>query len=271
MKFAQINHIAIVSSDWTKLGRFYESVFNLEPPEKRRPLSGVTVGDGYAGININTHRDGGVAALDHFGFLVEDADEVVARMKKKYPETAVAKRPATRPFAAFSGHDPDGNVFDLAQRKVDHRSAVYVDRDESEWHKDCYINKYAIRTLHAERVAEFYRDVFELEPLNRKTEAPGHHLTDGRVILSILPWSIDLFNGFNIKRPGADHLGFHVDDMETFKERVKMVSGKNHHLAPVPLGGSEESDGRMRLFQGSALGKMQMADPDGNWIDVTDE
>ena len=33
-------------------------------------------------------------------------------------------------------------------------------------------------------------EVFGLEPLNKKTSAPGHHLTDGRVMLSILPWSI---------------------------------------------------------------------------------
>ena len=41
--------------------------------------------------------------------------------------------------------------------------------------------------------------------------------------------------------------------------------------APVPLGGSKESDVRRRFFETSATGKFQMSDPDGTWIDVTDE
>ena len=42
-------------------------------------------------------------------------------------------------------------------------------------------------------------------------------------------------------------------------------------LAPVPLGGSAESDVRRRLFESGAQGKFQLTDPDGIWTDVTDE
>jgi hypothetical protein len=45
----------------------------------------------------------------------------------------------------------------------------------------------------------------------------------------------------------------------------------NPYLAGVPLGGSPESDVRKRFFAGQASGKWQMSDPDGNWIDITDE
>jgi hypothetical protein len=37
------------------------------------------------------------------------------------------------------------------------------------------------------------------------------------------------------------------------------------------LGGSPESAVRQRFFQSQATGKFQMTDPDGNWIDITDE
>ena len=50
-----------------------------------------------------------------------------------------------------------------------------------------------------------------------------------------------------------------------------MVAGKNPYLAPVPLGGSPESDVRKQHFQDTGTGKLQMTDPDGTWIDVTDE
>ena len=45
----------------------------------------------------------------------------------------------------------------------------------------------------------------------------------------------------------------------------------NPYLAPVPLGGSPESDVRKRFFGKHATGKWQMTDPDGNWLDITDE
>ena len=80
-----------------------------------------------------------------------------------------------------------------------------------------------------------------------------------------------MFEGMGIKRPGPDHIGFKVENMESFKEHLAMVAGKNPYLAPVPLGGSKESDVRKQLFQNTAGGKYQMTDPAGTWIDVTDE
>ena len=94
------------------------------------------------------------------------------------------KRPSTRPFAAYSGHDPDGNVFDLAQKKNDTRLDLYAQQANGSGTHERYINKFAIRTPNAEQCAEFYADVFELQPVNRKTDAPGYHLTDGRITLS---------------------------------------------------------------------------------------
>ena len=101
-----------------------------------------------------------------------------------------------------------------------------------------YINKFAIRTPNAEQCAEFYADVFELQPVNRKTDAPGYHLTDGRITLQIMPWSIPVFENMSIKRPGPDHIGFHVENLDAFKKHVAEVAGMNPYLAPVPLGGS---------------------------------
>jgi catechol 2,3-dioxygenase-like lactoylglutathione lyase family enzyme len=162
-------------------------------------------------------------------------------------------------------------VFDLAQKKNDTRVDLYKQQAENGWAQDRYFNKFAIRTPNAEACAEFYADVFELQPVNRKSEAPGHYLTDGRMTLAILPWSIPVFEGMSIKRPGPDHMGFHVEDLEAFRKHVAEVAGANPYLAPLPLGGSKESEVRKRFFQRSATGKWQMTDPDGNWLDITDE
>src|SRR5256885_4805217 len=269
--FAQINHVALISHQYNTLGKFYEAVFGLKSSAKGRPASAITIGDGYVGLNLIPRRDGYVEGIDHFGMVVDDVEPVLERMKRKHKNAAIVKRPSARPFAAYSGHDPDGNVFDLAQKKEDTRKEVYAEIAGGGWAQDRYVNKFAIRTPNAEQCAEFYSDVFELQPVNRKAEAPGYHLTDGRMTLSIMPWSIPIFAGMSIKRPGPDHMGFHVEDIEAFKTHVAEIAGANPYLAPVPLGGSKESDVRRDFLKASATGKFQLTDPDGNWLDITDE
>jgi catechol 2,3-dioxygenase-like lactoylglutathione lyase family enzyme len=269
--FAKLNHMAMISPSYPILGKFYESVFGLKTSGRTSPLGSVVYGDGYVGLNIIPRRDGYVGGLDHFGIEVDDVETVLERMRAKHKDANIVKRPSTRPFAAYSGHDPDGNVFDLAQKKDDTRSDIYADQAQEGWHQDRYLNNFAIRTPHAERCAEFYADVFELQPTNRQTERGGWHLTDGRVTLSILPWTIPTFEGMSIKRPGPDHIGFHVADIEALKADVARVGGANPYLAPKPLGGSKESDVRAELLRTSSFGKFQMTDPDGMWIDITDE
>jgi len=269
--FAQINHVALISHQYNTLGKFYEAVFGLKSSAKGRPASAITIGDGYVGLNLIPRRDGYVEGIDHFGMVVDDVEPVLERMRRKHKNAAIVKRPSARPFAAYSGHDPDGNVFDLAQKKEDTRKEVYAEIAGGGWAQDRYVNKFAIRTPNAEECAEFYRDVFELEPVNRKSGTAAYCLTDGRVTLAVLPWSIPVFEGMSVKRPGPDHIGFHVENLDAFKARVAEVAGMNPYLAGVPLGGSPESDVRKRFFAGQASGKWQMSDPDGNWIDITDE
>jgi len=67
-----------------------------------------------------------------------------------------------------------------------------------------------------------------------------------------------VFEGMSVKRPGPDHIGFHVENLTRFLARVAEVAGMNPYLAGVPLGGSPESDVRKRFFAES--GERQMAD-----------
>src|SRR2546421_10512441 len=201
--------------------------------------------------------------------LVDDVEPVLERMQRKHRNAAIVKRPSTRPFAAYSGHDPDGNVFDLAQKKDDTRKEVYAEIAGGGWAQDRYVNKFAIRTPNAEECAEFYRDVFELEPLRGKSGAAAHCLTDGRVTLAVLPWSIPVFEGMSIKRPGPNHIGFHVENLDAFKARGADAAGMNHYVAGLPLGGTPESAVRKRFFARPASGEWQMSEPGANWTAVT--
>jgi catechol 2,3-dioxygenase-like lactoylglutathione lyase family enzyme len=268
---AQINHMAANSPNWPMMAKFYEAMFGLRPPSNYgKPANGISVGDGYAGLNINPQRDGYVGGLDHFGMMVDSVEDCMERARKKFPKASIVKRPSARPFAQFSAHDPDGNVFDLAQRDFE-LGAIYAEQKEKQFATDRYLNKFAIRTPNAEACAEFYAEVFELQPSNKQGEERGWHLTDGRVTLSILQWSIPVFAGMAIKRPGPDHIGFKVESLDAFKTHLAAVAGANPYLAPMPLGGSPESDVRRDLLRRAATGKMQIADPGAVWIDITDE
>ena len=265
--FAQINHMAFISHQYLLLGKFYEALFGLKVTGQSKPQDAVGSSDGYVGIQFIPRRDGYVGGLDHFGMMVDDLEQVGERLRK-YPSANMVKRPSTRPFAAYTANDPDGNHFDLSQKDSDSRKDIYA---LDQWDQERYASLFALRTLNPERVAEFYADVFELTMLNKDPNDPHFRLTDGRVTLKIMPWNIADFEGMSIKRPGADHIGFKVEDIEAFKTDVAMLAGANTYLAPVQLGGSPEAEVRRRYFERSAGGKFQLTDPDGGWIDVTDE
>src|SRR5947199_965378 len=125
--FAQINHVAIISHQYNTLGKFYEAVFGLTSSGKGRPASAITIGDGYVGLNLIPRRDGYVEGVDHFGMLVDDVEPVLERMKRKHKNAAIVKRPSTRPYAPYSGHDPDGNGFDLPHKKADPPNEVQAE------------------------------------------------------------------------------------------------------------------------------------------------
>jgi catechol 2,3-dioxygenase-like lactoylglutathione lyase family enzyme len=270
--FSKINHVAIVSDNYAQLAQFYEAVFGMQTSAKTRPGRAVTVGDGYVGLNINPRRAGRSAGLDHFGVQVEDCETVFDRMRRKYPTVKWLKRPSNRPFAGITTHDPDGNVFDLSQKDMANRTSIYVENDGNANRR--HINHVAMRTMRPDAMAEFYRDVFELAPKNvdKRPGDANHYLTDGHVTLVIMPWDITDYDATGIITPGMDHIGFKVENVETFKADVQRIADDNPRLAPAPVGTGKEGAALAQLFERScSLGQHCLADPDGILIDVMAE
>ncbi len=269
--FSKINHVAIVSENYAQLAQFYIAAFGMKTSDKTRPGRAVTVGDGYVGLNINPRRAGRAAGLDHFGIQVEDCETVFDKMRKNYPSVKWLKRPSNRPFAGITTHDPDGNVFDLSQKDMANRTAVYVDNTGVA--NTRHINHVAMRTMNPDDMAVFYRDVFELAPKNvdKKPDDRNHYLTDGHMTLVIMPWDITDYDATGIITPGMDHIGFKVESVETFKADVDRIVADNPRLAPNPVGTGKEGAALDKLFELScAMGQHRLADPDGILIDVMD-
>jgi catechol 2,3-dioxygenase-like lactoylglutathione lyase family enzyme len=190
---------------------------------------------------------------------------VRSKVAKKYPDIEIVKRPGNRPFASYSAHDPAGNYFDLSQPGHENRAEVYA---KSEWKQDTTFSHFALRARDAQRVADFYVDVFELEARNLPTEDGGYQLTDGRMTMAILPWKISSFNGAGIEQPGMDHIGFRVPSLDQFKSHIDKLAKTNICLAPKPIDFDSEGAARLALLKKCPHGRVQLADPDGTLIDV---
>jgi len=268
----KINHIAIVSSNYLMVGKFYEAVFDMKMVSGRRggqrAMGAATVRDGYVGINVNPRHPGRPAGLDHFGVEVDDVHQVFDKMKK-YDGVQWLKRPSNRPFAGISTHDPDGNVFDLSQKEMENRDGLYTEADSLQPRR---VSHYAIRTMRPELCAEFYRDVLDLTPLNRKEGDPNFYLSDGRVTLEVMPWDVMQYDKMGIVRPGPDHFGFIVEDAKKVKEEIEDLALRSGIYGPWNTTGKDEDAERHKMFAKSCpLGTYQFCDNDGVLFDIAEQ
>lgn len=264
--FAKINHVAIVSEKYSLLAAFYQAVFGMKGSAKDRPMRALTVGDGYVGLNINPRKAGRPAGLDHFGIEVENVETVLERMRK-FAGADWVQRPGTRPFAGITANDPDGNVFDLSQRSMANRDAIYVE-NSGEQAERC-ISHVAMRTMRPDEMARFYCDVFEFEAQSSPAGDPNHYLSDGKVTLMIMPWRIKNYANQSILPTGMDHLGFTVESVAKLEEDVEEVVGVNPCLNPVPVGRGKEQGARLELLKKQCpFGEHFLSDPDFTLIAV---
>ncbi len=107
----------------------------------------------------------------------------------------------------------------------------------------------AIKTADPEKLAEFYKKVFDMKEVVRGTRG-SIHLSDGVMNLAIQTTSE------KSKEPqhpaGFYHIGFQVDDLEEVAQRIRQI-----HPAGVPA------------VRGARWAETRGKDPDGNLFDVS--
>jgi catechol 2,3-dioxygenase-like lactoylglutathione lyase family enzyme len=256
----KINHVAIVSETYGNTAQFYQAVFGFRSPSQQRNFNSATVGDGYVGLNINPRRPARPAGLDHFGVEVDDVQSVLSTMKDKYPNCHALQRPSNRPFAGLTAHDPDGNVFDISQREMANRGEIYSQMAEPADAKR-KITHFAVRTMNPEKVANFYVDVLDLAMANKAENDPNFYLTDGRMTLVILPWSIMDFAGTGIVRSGPNHIGITVESLDALERDIKKIVSENPSLVPHQISTGPEGEALRKILADSVpYAQKQMAD-----------
>jgi predicted enzyme related to lactoylglutathione lyase len=272
---ARIQHVAIVSENFGRETKFYESLFGMKrsksaPDQEAKAIRvnyALSISDGYVGMTVIGRKPGYPAGLHHFGIDVDDLDAVFSRLKERYPGVKVLKRPSNRPFASFGAHDPEGNIFDLTQEGLENRRDVYV---EAGWQQQRRIHHIKLRVMQPAAVARFYLDLFELQEEEKAPEDPNFYLTDGRVTLIIAPWDMADYSGAGLERPGLEHLGFKVESVAAVDKDLLALRASDPSMAERTVCAPAEAENRVRLIATCRHGQYQLSDPDGVFIDVSD-
>jgi catechol 2,3-dioxygenase-like lactoylglutathione lyase family enzyme len=271
----RIQHAAIVSENFLREAKFYEAVLGMkrsrpgsaEEEKAIRTNYAVSISDGYVGVTVIGRKPGYVPGLHHFGIDVDDVEEAITRIKEKYPAVAVLKRPSNRPFATFGAHDPEGNYFDLTQEGMDNRRDVYIEAQREQPRR---IHHLKLRVMNPAAIAAFYRDLFDLKEAEKALEDPNCYLTDGKVTLIIAPWKMSDFEGAGIDRPGIEHIGFKVDSVEAVKSELAALRESVPEMRERIISEPKEGERRLALIASCRHGQHQFSDPDGVFIDITE-
>jgi catechol 2,3-dioxygenase-like lactoylglutathione lyase family enzyme len=273
---SKIQHVAIVSENFVRETKFYESVLGMKrskpgSAEEEKAVKAnyaLSIGDGYVGMTVIGRKPGYVPGLHHFGIDVDDVEEAIDRIRNRYPEVAVLKRPSNRPFATFGAHDPEGNYFDLTQEGMENRRDVYVEAAREQPRRVHHIK---LRVMNPTAIAAFYRDLFDLKEEEKALEDPNFYLTDGRVTLIVAPWKMSDFAGAGIDRPGLEHIGYKVESVETVKKELAALREADPEMRERIVSVPDEAERRITLIASCRHGQHQFSDPDGVFIDVSDQ
>jgi catechol 2,3-dioxygenase-like lactoylglutathione lyase family enzyme len=126
----RIRHIAIRTPDPEKTAAFYKDVFGLKEVGQAR--TGCYLSDGHINLAILKSRDDGTdesprdgagyAGIHHFGFMVDDADEVCQKLdaagaRAMTPRTDVrhAGGSGPRSYYEIKYRGPDGQEIDVTE------------------------------------------------------------------------------------------------------------------------------------------------------------
>jgi catechol 2,3-dioxygenase-like lactoylglutathione lyase family enzyme len=262
---AKIRHLALYTENQNQMAAFYQKVFGM----KRITRSFVDpnkghISDGVIGLAVLNRRPSFAAALDHFGFEVDDVGSILDTMKQKYPKTLVTKGLEQVAFAVFRSHDPAGAQFDISWKEHPKVQEGYKDDG---WEQSRQINHIAIRASEPEQVAEFYHEVFGLKEGKNFRDEDTLCITDGRVDLLIRRTTN---HSYMSMRQGLDHFGFAVESLENAKKDLADFATAFPDAAPKDIAGGIFGHITKEDMDGCRVGQYSFSDPDGIVLDLSE-
>lgn len=121
---AKLRHIALSVKDLDAAARFYQEVFGLEKvgEETLESGSGVYLSDGVVNLALLKLKGTDFVGTHHFGFIVDDTDEMGQRIKDAGGAFFFSMGEEGRNNAELKYKDPQGVVFDISNTGWDGNS-----------------------------------------------------------------------------------------------------------------------------------------------------
>ena len=252
-----IKHMAMCTNNNRRLARFYQLVLGMEEVwnvQENSPYP-FYVTDGYFNLNClqiypalaEDKRDVGI---NHYGFKVESLSDIEKRLGELDPPIRLASRPQDGRYTEFRIKDPDGNGVDITEKGWGSDGARRLPA----------IRHVGINTKDPDRLAEFYEFIFSMKEVERKelpaTATKAIYLSDGTVNLALIKNS-------PVLKPGIQLLGFQVESLAKIEECLKQPYGLTYKGEPPLEIRHRSSD--------SPYKEMWLQDPDGNYVDLSEE
>lgn len=116
---AKIRHIAIFSADQEKLANFYKNTFGMVEVWRHAAAGhpdryGLYLSDGYINLAILPAGPGRAEGIDHFGFQVDDIDEIAGLAGANGAQQLPEPTPQDGRFAEAAIKDPVGQRVDVS-------------------------------------------------------------------------------------------------------------------------------------------------------------
>jgi catechol 2,3-dioxygenase-like lactoylglutathione lyase family enzyme len=209
--------------------------------------------DGYVNLNcLQIHsamnRNPGVC-IEHFGFFVQDLKDSCDKIKEYHSSVDLEHSPPDGRYEDMRFHDPEGNRLEIATNP---------------WGTDGSKKTTGIRhlTIHAkdiERLADFYKSVFGMKEVARRTVRP----TDSTVLeLADDGFGLSLIKNAPVAKFGIQSMGIQVPSIEEIKERLAESPPFAYPgEAPVQV---------LRREEESPFETYYLKDPDGNQVDLSE-
>jgi catechol 2,3-dioxygenase-like lactoylglutathione lyase family enzyme len=268
--FARIAHVAIYTESYQRMATFYKGIFGMrqitsgmrdELDQPRADLGHIS--DGTIGLALLRRNPGIRSGLDHFGFDVKDTKAALDRVAKYFPDLLVKSDLGNVvPFASVRLQDPVGVHIDVSQEGAANVREGYT---QERWDQPRHFNHIALRALKPAALAEFYKQVFELEAV----ESAKDHvcLSDGKNYLVIRNCHT---SSYATMQEGLDHIGFKVEDLTKAKTDLADIAVAFPDSVPKKVAGRRFGDVTLKDLEACAAGKYGAADPDGVLLHLSD-
>jgi catechol 2,3-dioxygenase-like lactoylglutathione lyase family enzyme len=224
---AKLRGLAIVARDPNRLADFYRQVFELKPVSRGNSES--VLSDGTFNLVLRKTDGSPMPGLYAACFQVEDGEHFQGRVEKDTGKNLVSG-------SAVQRADPDGNLVEVAE--MDFPSAPQPGPFP--------IRHIALYTPDPKRLADFYTGTLNMREV-AYSDRSSIFVSDGYFNLALL------FERPGEEKPGFNHFGFHVKDIEEMRDRAEKAGGPRGDRRPERI----------------PFAEFRLHDLEGNGIDIS--